>query len=70
MPMNASDGPHYGANIKLGEAGKYTVRFIIESPTEAYGYLLHIDKETGVEGRFWTTPLEVEWDFDYTPHTW
>ncbi|MDR2538065.1 MAG: iron transporter [Bifidobacteriaceae bacterium] len=70
MPMNASDGPHYGANIKLGEAGKYKVRFIIEDPTKAYGYLLHTDPVTGVEGRFWNEPLTAEWDFNYVPREW
>jgi uncharacterized protein involved in high-affinity Fe2+ transport len=69
MPMNASDGPHYGANIKLGNAGTYKVKFIIESP-EAQGFLLHVDKETGVEGRYWTSPLVAEWDFDYVPRVW
>jgi uncharacterized protein involved in high-affinity Fe2+ transport len=69
MPMSASDGPHYGANIKLGEAGTYKVKFIIENP-EAQGYVLHTDKTTGVEGHFWTEPLVAEWDFDYVPRTW
>ena len=69
MPMNASDGPHYGANIKLGPAGTYKVKFSIESP-EAQGFLLHVDKETGVTGRYWTTPLVAEWDFDYVPRVW
>jgi uncharacterized protein involved in high-affinity Fe2+ transport len=69
MPMNASDGPHYGANIKLGPAGTYRVKFIIESP-EAQGHLLHVDKETGVTGRYWTEPLVAEWDFDYVPRVW
>lgn len=69
MPMNASDGPHYGANIKLGEAGTYHIRFIIESP-EAQGYVLHVDKETGLTGRFWSEPLVAEWDFNYIPRTW
>ncbi|MDR1317575.1 MAG: iron transporter [Spirochaetales bacterium] len=69
MPMNASDGPHYGANVKLGDAGSYTVRFIIQSP-ESQGYLLHIDQETGVPGRFWTQPLVAEWEFDYIPRAW
>jgi uncharacterized protein involved in high-affinity Fe2+ transport len=69
MPMNASDGPHYGANIKLGDAGTYKVRFIIESP-EAQGFLLHVDQETGVPGAFWKEPLVAEWDFDYVPRTW
>lgn len=69
MPMAASDGPHYGANIKIGAAGTYTVRFIIENP-EAQGYLLHTDKTTGVTGKFWTEPLVAEWQFDYVPRVW
>jgi uncharacterized protein involved in high-affinity Fe2+ transport len=69
MPMNASDGPHYGANIKLGDAGKYKVRFIIDNPS-SFGYLLHVDKATGVEGRFWAEPLVAEWDFNYVPREW
>ncbi|MDR2381584.1 MAG: iron transporter [Bifidobacteriaceae bacterium] len=69
MPMNASDGPHYGANVALKEAGTYKVTFSIESP-ETNGHLLHVDKETGVEGRFWTEPLVVEWTWDYVPREW
>ena len=69
MPMSASDGPHYGANVKFDGPGKYKITFIIESP-EKQGYLLHIDKETGVDGRFWSKPLEVSWDFDYIPRSW
>jgi uncharacterized protein involved in high-affinity Fe2+ transport len=69
MPMSASDGPHYGANIKMGDAGTYKVRFIIESP-EKQGYLLHTDATTGVPGSFWTEPLVAEWDFDYVPREW
>jgi uncharacterized protein involved in high-affinity Fe2+ transport len=69
MPMSASDGPHYGANVKIGPAGTYTIRFIIENP-EAQGYLLHTDEETGVEGTFWTQPLVAEWEFDWEPREW
>ncbi|MDR1422016.1 MAG: iron transporter [Coriobacteriales bacterium] len=69
MPMSASDGPHYGANIAIGPAGTYTVRFIIENP-EAQGYLLHTDAETGVEGSFWQEPLVAEWEFDWVPREW
>jgi uncharacterized protein involved in high-affinity Fe2+ transport len=69
MPMNASDGPHYGSNVKLDGPGKYRITFIIESP-EKQDYLLHVDKETGVTGRFWKQPLEVSWDFDYVPRAW
>jgi uncharacterized protein involved in high-affinity Fe2+ transport len=69
MPMNASDGPHYGNNVKLDGAGTYKITFIIDSP-EKQDYLLHVDKETGVEGRFWSEPIEVSWDFDYIPRAW
>jgi uncharacterized protein involved in high-affinity Fe2+ transport len=69
MPMNASDGPHYGANVALPEAGTYEVKFLVQSP-EKNGHLLHVDKETGVEGRFWTEPLVAEWTWDYVPREW
>jgi uncharacterized protein involved in high-affinity Fe2+ transport len=69
MPMNATDGPHYGANVKMLGAGKYEVKFIIENP-EKQGFMLHTDKETGVPGRFWTKPLEVKWEFDFLPRKW
>ena len=66
MPMSASDGPHYGSNIKMMGAGKYQLTFVIESP-EKQGYLLHTDKETGVPGSFWRKPMEVSWEFNYLP---
>lgn len=69
MPMSASDGPHYGNNVKLDGPGRYKITFIIENP-EKQSYLLHVDKETGVSGRFWKQPLEVSWDFDYVPRAW
>ena len=69
MPMNASDGPHYGANVKLAGAGTYDVTFTIESPTRQ-NYMLHTDKETGVPGRFWEKPIVLHWTFDYVPRSW
>ena len=69
MQMNASDGPHYGANIKLDQAGDYTVTLSIHSPQES-GWVLHVDPETGVKGRFWTQPIELQWDWKYTPQQW
>jgi uncharacterized protein involved in high-affinity Fe2+ transport len=69
MPMNASDGPHYGSNVKLDGPGKYKVAFIIESP-EKQGYLLHVDKTTGVKGRFWSKPIEVTYNLDWVPRNW
>ncbi|HEM7132921.1 MULTISPECIES: iron transporter [Providencia] len=65
MPMVASDGPHYGENIKLDGNGKYRVTYKIYPPSHnkdvAFGR--HIDKETGVAP--WFQPFEVSWDFDY-----
>jgi uncharacterized protein involved in high-affinity Fe2+ transport len=71
MPMNASDGPHYGANVKLpgGGPGTYTVRFLIQNP-EAQGYVLHVDQTTGVPGRFWGAPLVAEWTVNYAGPSW
>lgn len=66
MPMNAADGPHYGANVKMLGAGKYKLSLSIESP-EKQNYLLHVDPGSGVEGKFWTSPIEVEWEFPYMP---
>lgn len=69
MQMNAADGPHYGGNVKLDKAGQYTLTLTIHSPAEK-GWALHVDKETGVTGRFWTTPLKVSFNWNYTPHKW
>ena len=67
MPMNADDGPHYGANIKKGlKVGTYTLRFTIEPPTD---YLLHIDPETGVPAKenakdyFKTYTCDLKWKY-------
>ncbi|MDR2489184.1 MAG: iron transporter [Desulfovibrio sp.] len=69
MPMSASDGPHYGNNVKLDGPGDYKITFIIENP-EKQSYLLHVDKETGVKGRFWKEPIVVSWDFKWVPRKW
>lgn len=66
MPMNASDGAHYGVNVKMPGAGKYKLMFMLESP-EQQGYVLHVDKDTGVDGRFWKKSIDLEWDFNYVP---
>lgn len=69
MEMVASDGPHYGANIKLDKDGEYTLTLSIHSPAEN-GWMLHVDPETGVKGHFWTEPLVASFDWDYTVHQW
>ncbi|AAC65921.1 MULTISPECIES: iron transporter [Treponema] len=70
-PMNAGDGPHYGANVKFEEGlGTYKVRFEIAAPSHDE-YSLHIDEQTGVSGRFWSEPLVAEWDdFEWKGPQW
>ena len=62
MPMVASDGPHYGANIKLDGPGKYAVTYHIDPPPYQ-GFYRHKDKETGV-GKWWS-PFDLSWEFAY-----
>lgn len=69
MEMNADDGPHYGANLKLDKAGQYKLTFTIFSP-QTNGWTLHVDPDTGVKGRFWTEPITATYDWDYTVHQW
>ena len=74
MPMAASDGPHYGANIKLDKADTYSVTFTFHNPEEN-GYLIHTDAETGPGGTFdkyfADGNLTVTYDgWDYTPQEW
>ena len=73
MPMSASDGPHYGANIKMGESGSYKIKFTIHNPAEN-GYLIHSDAETGpgevLETYFKDGNLTIEHDWDYVKQSW
>lgn len=70
MTMAATDGPHYGANVALPDADTYTVIFTFHSPAEN-GYLLHVDAETGVTGRFWDEPIVVTFEnWEYVPQEW
>lgn len=68
MPMVASDGPHYGDNVKLKGPGKYKVKFTVYSPAAAENSMgqhfgRHTDRATGV--RPWFKPFEAEWEFTY-----
>ena len=63
MPMVASDGPHYGANVKLMGVGNYKLTYHIEPPSKA-GMHRHTDPETGV-GRWWK-PFDVHYEFKFT----
>jgi hypothetical protein len=65
MPMVASDGPHYGENVKLEGSGKYELRYTILPPTadKMNHFGRHIDKETGVGP--WFEPFELKFEFVY-----
>ena len=63
MPMVASDGPHYGDNVKLDGPGKYKVRYTIQPPSDASHFGRHTDRETGIGP--WFKPFTVEYEFTY-----
>ena len=65
MAMVASDGPHYGDNVKLQGPGKYHLKLIISAPdTNPMAHFgRHVDKETGVGP--WFKPFTTEYDFVY-----
>ena len=65
MPMVASDGPHYGDNVKLAGPGKYRLKLSIAPPgSDAHSHFgRHTDKETGVAS--WFKPFTVEYEFTY-----
>ena len=70
MVMNASDGPHYGANVAPIPDDTYTLTFTIKSPA-SNGVLLHIDEETGVKGRFWEEPIVATFTgWEYIAREW
>ena len=73
MVMSASDGPHYGANIKLPNADTYSLTFTFHSPADN-GYLIHSDSETGPGGVLedidWSTMKVTYEGWDYTPTEW
>ncbi|EJL88897.1 hypothetical protein probably involved in high-affinity Fe2+ transport [Herbaspirillum sp. CF444] len=61
MPMVASDGPHYGDNVKLDGPGKYKLKLTISPPSGHFGR--HVDKETGVGP--WFKTFELSYDFTF-----
>lgn len=65
MAMVASDGPHYGDNVKLDGPGKYKLKLIVlppsQNPHAHFGR--HVDKETGVGP--WFKPFDLNYEFAY-----
>lgn len=68
MAMVASDGPHYGDNVKLQGPGRYRVKYTVYPPSAkenplGHHFGRHTDRATGV--RPWFKPFDIEWDFTY-----
>ena len=65
MPMVASDGPHYGDNVKLMGPGKYKLTLTVQPPgmSAPAHFGRHVDKETGVGP--WFKPFTAEYDFTF-----
>ncbi|MCC6193837.1 MAG: iron transporter, partial [Burkholderiales bacterium] len=65
MPMVASDGPHYGDNVKLAGPGRYKLKLAIAPPgSDPHAHFgRHVDKETGVGP--WFKPFSVEYEFAF-----
>lgn len=65
MPMVASDGPHYGDNVKLLGPGKYKLTLTVQPPSmnEQAHFGRHVDKETGVGP--WFKPFSAQYEFTY-----
>ncbi len=66
MGMVASDGPHYGDNVKLMGPGRYKVKYTILPPNAAdnphgHHFGRHTDRQTGV--RPWFPTFTVEYEF-------
>ncbi len=68
MPMVASDGAHYGDNVKLKGPGKYRLKFTVYPPNAKENqrgnhFGRHTDRATGV--RPWFKAVEAEWEFTF-----
>lgn len=62
--MVASDGPHYGDNIKLDGPGQYQLTYTVSPPGgHHHAFGRHTDKETGVAP--WFKPCELNYSFTY-----
>jgi hypothetical protein len=65
MPMVASDGPHYGDNLKIFGVGNYKLTFTVSPPDKEpmAHFGRHTDKETGVTA--WFDRFTTEYEFTY-----
>jgi uncharacterized protein involved in high-affinity Fe2+ transport len=65
MAMVASDGPHYGDNVKLAGPGRYTLKLTVAPPPGGPHAMFgrHVDKETGVAP--WFAPFTLQYEFAF-----
>lgn len=65
MSMVASDGPHYGDNVKLSGPGKYKLKLTVFPQSFNKGAMFgrHTDKETGVGP--WFQQFDLNYEFSY-----
>jgi uncharacterized protein involved in high-affinity Fe2+ transport len=64
----ASDGPHYGDNLKLQGPGRYRLKYTVYPPNAKENpagqhFGRHTDRATGV--RPWFKAFDVEWEFTF-----
>ncbi|MDR9804668.1 iron transporter [Rhizobium hidalgonense] len=60
--MVASDGPHYGDNVKLSGPGRYALELTVHPGGHgAMGFGRHVDKETGVAP--WPDEFTLKYEF-------
>ena len=60
--MVASDGPHYGDNVKLSGPGRYSLELAVHPGGHGMmGFGRHVDKETGVAD--WPESFVLEYEF-------
>jgi uncharacterized protein involved in high-affinity Fe2+ transport len=65
MPMVASDGPHYGDNVKLLGPGRYSLQLTVSFGANGHQMFgRHVDKETGVAA--WPAPIVATYDFVFS----
>ncbi len=65
-PMTASDGPHYGANVKMAGLGSYRLMLLLEPPGRTPGDApVRQGLGRGANVRPWWKPITLEWTFKY-----
>ncbi len=65
-PMTASDGPHYGANLKMPGLGTYRLTFLVEPPgrmPDDAPVRQGLGRSASVAP--WWKPFTLEWTFKY-----